>query len=318
MISIIVPVYNAEQYLDQCIQSILAQSYTDFELLLINDGSTDTSGKICNTYAQRDQRIKVFHQENTGVSVARNFGLDQINGAFVAFIDADDFVEKDYILSLYSAAKNSNADIVCCGYEYISEYTHYTHHDFIELKNNRESFVENLLMNTGGTICSKLFKTSIIKTNNLRFKTELKMREDLIFSLQFSFYSKRFYSVNNYFYKYNGFNENSLSKEDNTENQIYIHKLILTILSKNNFSPIVTSRIINERIKEILFGGIRENIRLKNPINNLRLFFKNKEINQLISELKICSFKDAILYIPAKLRSPLITLIIYKIIYERK
>ena len=97
MISIIVPLYNAEQDLPRCIDSILAQSYTDFELLLIDDGSPDNCGAICDEYATRDSRVRVFHKKNGGVSSARNLGLENACGEYIAFIDSDDYVLNDYL-----------------------------------------------------------------------------------------------------------------------------------------------------------------------------------------------------------------------------
>ena len=99
-ISVIVPVYKVEQYLHRCIDSILSQSFTDFELLLIDDGSPDNCGKICDEYTQKDSRVRVFHKPNGGVSSARNLGLDNAKGKWIAFIDSDDFVEKEYLEKL--------------------------------------------------------------------------------------------------------------------------------------------------------------------------------------------------------------------------
>lgn len=96
--SIIVPVYNAEAYLPRCIGSILSQTFTDFELLLINDGSTDNSGNICDAYAQRDDRVRVFHKKNGGVSSARNLGIDNAKGEWIAFCDADDYISNDFLV----------------------------------------------------------------------------------------------------------------------------------------------------------------------------------------------------------------------------
>lgn len=108
-ISVIVPVYNAEKYLRRCIDSVLAQTYTDFELLLIDDGSKDKSGEICDEYAQKDTRVRVFHKENGGVSSARNLGLDNARGEWVAFVDSDDYIEENYLKSFES---NLDADLV--------------------------------------------------------------------------------------------------------------------------------------------------------------------------------------------------------------
>lgn len=114
-ISIIVPVYNVEKYLHRCINSILAQTFTDFEIILINDGSTDSSGKICDEYAQQYENIIVFHSENKGASLARKIGLQKANGEYVAFVDSDDFVSVDYIESLYNLIVKYNTHISACG-----------------------------------------------------------------------------------------------------------------------------------------------------------------------------------------------------------
>ena len=100
-ISVIVPVYKAEKYLHRCVDSILAQSYTDFELLLIDDGSPDNSGAICDEYAIKDSRVRVFHKQNGGASSARNKGLDHANGEWVSFVDSDDWIEPQMVESLF-------------------------------------------------------------------------------------------------------------------------------------------------------------------------------------------------------------------------
>lgn len=102
-ISIIVPVYNAEKTLHKCVDSIINQSYKDWELLLVDDGSIDRSALICDDYVKQDKRIKVFHKQNGGVSSARNVGLDNVKGEWVSFIDSDDWVEIDYLENLYSS-----------------------------------------------------------------------------------------------------------------------------------------------------------------------------------------------------------------------
>ncbi len=120
-ISIIVPVYNVEKYLDSCLNSILGQSYGEFELILVNDGSTDKSGDICDYYAGRDSRIRVFHQKNKGVSEARDKGVSEATGTFIAFIDADDYIEQEYLKILHDDISRYNADIACCDYNEVVE-----------------------------------------------------------------------------------------------------------------------------------------------------------------------------------------------------
>ena len=115
-ISIIVPVYNVEQYLPQCLDSIINQTYRNLEILLIDDGSTDNSGKICDEYAKLDNRIRVFHKKNEGLSSARNLGINNCTGSFIGFVDSDDFVELDMYEILYNEQQRINADIVWCNY----------------------------------------------------------------------------------------------------------------------------------------------------------------------------------------------------------
>lgn len=116
MISIIVPVYQVKAYVGECVESLLAQTYANLEILLVDDGSTDGSGEACAAYAFRDNRVRVIHQENQGLSAARNTGLDQAKGEYVAFVDSDDAVMPDYIETLYELLCRYQADIAACGF----------------------------------------------------------------------------------------------------------------------------------------------------------------------------------------------------------
>lgn len=116
MISIIVPVYNVEKYLERCVQSILNQTYKDYEILLIDDGSTDNSGNICEHLAAKYGKIRVIHQKNQGLSGARNIGIEESKGKYIAFIDSDDFIDKRYLEILFSNLIKYNADVSCCGH----------------------------------------------------------------------------------------------------------------------------------------------------------------------------------------------------------
>ncbi|MGN0398562.1 MAG: glycosyltransferase [Blautia sp.] len=120
-VSIIVPVYQVEKYIRQCVDSILAQTFTDFELILVDDGSKDQSGKICDEYAWMDERVKVIHKENGGLSDARNKGMDQASGNYFMFVDSDDYIAPTMIECLYKSILNQNADIAVCNYLYYFE-----------------------------------------------------------------------------------------------------------------------------------------------------------------------------------------------------
>ena len=117
LISVIVPIYNAEAYLSRCVDSILGQTFSDFELILVDDGSTDKSGAICDYYVSKDERVKVIHQHNSGVSAARNAGLEASKSRYVTFVDSDDYILDCFLSSLYSAiTKRANIDMAYCGY----------------------------------------------------------------------------------------------------------------------------------------------------------------------------------------------------------
>lgn len=115
-ISVIVPIYNVERYLSECINSILRQTFSDFECILVNDGSTDICGEICNNYQKIDNRIQIIHQSNKGVSAARNIGINIAKGEYITFIDSDDIIHHSYLYYLYNTAKKYNTDLVQCFY----------------------------------------------------------------------------------------------------------------------------------------------------------------------------------------------------------
>lgn len=143
-ISIIVPVFNVERYLDQCIKSILKQSFKNFELILIDDGSTDKSGEICDLYKQKDERIKVIHKENGGLSSARNAGIEIAEGDYVAFIDSDDYIHKDMYSILYESIINNNSQISMCKFQKVKQ------------NNLQKSEVNNELINLGSKNISNI------------------------------------------------------------------------------------------------------------------------------------------------------------------
>ena len=120
-ISIIVPVYNTEKYITRCINSILEQTFENWELLLIDDGSRDSSGKICDIFQKKDSRIKVIHKKNEGVSIARNLGITLSKGNYITFVDSDDWIDKDYLELMYIAIKKMNVDILVTGCVYEKE-----------------------------------------------------------------------------------------------------------------------------------------------------------------------------------------------------
>lgn len=182
-ISVIVPVYNTEKYLHRCVDSILSQTFKDFELLLIDDGSTDKSGEICDEYAQKDERVKVWHKENGGVSSARNIGLDAAKGEWVTFSDSDDKLEEDW-LSTFS--KNMNGyDAVVSGFNILTRNG--TRPVAMKIHSENPVLVADYLNRNHifGFLWCKCFQRSLIEKNRLRFNEKLFFLEDEDFVLRY-------------------------------------------------------------------------------------------------------------------------------------
>ena len=199
-VSVIVPVYNTESYLRECIESILRQSYTDFEVLLVDDGSTDDSGAICDEYAKKDNRIKVIHTKNMGVSSARNIGLDNAIGNWIIFADADDELYKDALNLRYDDFEKH--DLV------LGSYYECSHETFRlqSLKKNRSENIkiylsDNIQQGIFSVVWGKFYKRNLI--GNIRFDTNMTVGEDTHFLLRYLRKVKSFIVINKPLYIYN-------------------------------------------------------------------------------------------------------------------
>lgn len=211
-ISIIVPIYKAEAYIRRCLDSIVAQSFTDWEAILVDDGSPDRSGEICDEYARRDSRIRVIHQENKGVAGARQTGIDNAVGEYSIHCDPDDWVEADWLESLYTKAKEEDADIVICdffnerpvGQEYDSQKPN-------ELT-SKAVFRQLLEGSMHGSTWNKLLHTRLYKDFNITFPLNMVYCEDLFVICQFLSHDIKVSYVPKALYHYDKMsNSNSLS-----------------------------------------------------------------------------------------------------------
>ncbi len=183
LITVIVPVFNVEEYLERCITALLNQSYKNIEVYLIDDGSKDSSGAICDCYAQSDSRVKVIHQANAGVSAARNAGLRNAKGEWICFVDGDDYVDWDMILHLYQAQQRDGADVAQCGYYVESEKDRTT---FLEDSGyhyyEQQSVLLQLLLNkmVSFSIWNKLYRREVLQ--GVSFTNKYCVAEDLLFN----------------------------------------------------------------------------------------------------------------------------------------
>ena len=201
-ISVIVPVYNVENYISKCLDSILAQTHTDIEVICVNDGSTDNSGKILDEYASHDSRVQVFHKENGGVSSARNLALENATGEYIGFVDSDDYIDPHMYLSLLSALEEQDADIAECSIAYVYE-NGATKNGVVRkyhLTDRKQILKAFFLKEIGIINCTKLFRHDICA--GIKFSEEYKIGEDSLFLYQALKNSKKIIGIDTVGYYY--------------------------------------------------------------------------------------------------------------------
>lgn len=246
LISIVVPVYNTEKFLRECIQSVLTQTYTNWELLLIDDGSVDSSGAICDEYATRDMRIRAFHKENGGVSSARNLGIDNAKGKWIIFLDSDNWFESSALEVLYwEVQMRRNVDI-CLG---VFRTIDIQNHKSAVIKRVVKADIINSLLTTFTPSTASLIRTSILIEYNIRFPIGVKYCEDLHFMGRLLFYCQSVISVDSIVYNYRMQSESvihNLNSSTMRDEQWVCGELINFYKAKNVYS--IYSRTMNHRL----------------------------------------------------------------------
>lgn len=240
-ISVIVPVYNAEKWIRKCLDSILSQTFSDFELIVVDDGSPDRSGAICDEYASKDKRIKVIHKTNGGVSSARQCGLDNAKGEYIIHCDPDDWVEKNWLECLYKAAVKENADISICDF-----WIFYTNSTKIIKTNpslNAEKLFEQIVYNGWGSLWNKLIKRSLVEKVSAKFPKGVDIGEDMFFCFQTLCGEPKIAYVNSALYCYNKQNDNSITSQGMTDQKSRMFLLLLGYLETLSNRDICSKRI---------------------------------------------------------------------------
>lgn len=243
-ISIIIPIYNAERTLSKCINSLLKQTFLNFEILLINDGSTDNSLNICNEYLVKDKRVKVISQLNKGVSAARNKGVDEASGDYLCFVDADDWVEESYLDIFARKQMLYSEDILVLQSFYFDSgqtlYVKKWNEEFYDDSNIAQCFLENNLFIYGAP-WNKLFLLKLVKENKIRFPEDLSLGEDSLFFMNYLMYIKGIYLTSECAYHYmEAFS--FLSKKKHTPENLFSYYLnFYNYVEKQMFSKILNS-----------------------------------------------------------------------------
>ena len=284
MVSIIVPIYNAEQYLRRCVDSILNQEYTDFEVFLVNDGSTDSSGDICEEYGNKDTRVIVIQKENTGVSDSRNLALDRARGKYLQFLDSDDWITPDATRLFVRAAEEYGCDMVISDfYRVVGERLSPKGDIEEEGVLTREEFAAHMMENPAdfyyGVLWNKLYRRDIVVEHKLRMDTDISWCEDFMFNLEYIRYAKVFYALHapiyyyvkrkgslasqginisktvkmklNVFEYYNNFYKHVLEEEDYEKNRLQVYRFFIDAAGDGTVPPSIlpgSKKLGDERV----------------------------------------------------------------------
>lgn len=290
-LSVIVPIYNAEPHLTDCLESIHGQLFTDFELLLVDDGSTDASGKICDAFSKKDPRIRVFHKDNGGVSSSRNKGLNEAKGDYIVFIDADDYVSPMYLEHLME----SDSDLVLSGIK------KFGHECFTYCPNTYCSFSIKELPSHWNTVprpnilycfpVAKKYRHDIIKQNNIRFDEHLFFSEDCLFNLQYMCHCKSFTELPYMDYMYRIENISRNEKFKMSAEQLIIHYGSLTdglMQLQKKTTPFTLDNVRNDlnlRLVRKFFFFLTHCRKAGVFVKNIRLFNTQKWSRSILRQL---------------------------------
>ncbi len=259
-VSIIVPVYNAQSYLQRCVDSILRQEYEDFELLLVNDGSQDTSGSICDKYGEKDPRVQVIHKENTGVSDSRNLAISKARGDYLQFVDSDDWIAPEATKLLLRTARETNCDLVIADfYRVIGDRLAQKGDIDDDTVMTREEFAACMMENPAdfyyGVLWNKLYRRELVEKYHIRMDQNISWCEDFMFNLEYIRHAETFCALHApiYYYVkrkgslasqsinlaktikmkfmvfeyYNNFYKHVLDEEDYEKNRIQVYRFLL-------------------------------------------------------------------------------------------
>lgn len=290
-VSVIIPFFNAEKTLNRCINSVIEQTYQPLDIILINDGSTDKSVAVARRFLQRDKRITLINQANSGVSRARNRGISLAKGKYIQFVDADDFLEQQMIETLVRHMKGRQ-DLVLCGYKHIVQrnekqfVTLYKPHrtgilDKQTVVDEIGRFYETTILQSP---CNKLYSLHTIKKYAIQFKPQLQLGEDLLFNLDYLAVSESIYIVKDSFYNYTTEQADSLSRQfitDYLDKQVILHKKLMRFLQSHNAYYGENKRLIERKFTDHIMYSIALLCHPKSPHSRTQQI---QEIKSLVNK----------------------------------
>lgn len=302
LISIIIPVYNAEKFLKRCIESVINQTYKNIEIILIDDGSTDDSFNICQKYMDMDSRIIAIHKENQGVSFARNEGIRISKGIYITFIDSDDWIEKNEIEVLYKKLKEKNVDIVRGNYYQDDDNGIYKHGNLLNFENTiigkndkiqRNELLKNIL---NGKFLSYvwllLIKKSLLTENNIMFKENIVLMEDTIFYTELCSLDNSIYIYDSKLYHYYDNNKSATKSIENIERNIdcilKVNKILKDVVIKRNMSKKEWYKIIDTTHSNLIMNLFfnmykRKSKKLSEVGEKIKQIIENKDFQIILN-----------------------------------
>ncbi len=320
-ISVIVPVYNVEKYVGRCIDSILNQTFTDFELILVNDGSTDNSGVLCDKYAKSDDRIKVIHKKNGGVSSARNIGIDNAVGDYIMFVDSDDYIDKKMLEDMI---KYRDSDIIISGLKYLdvncnmicdNNYLQFTDITLeLFLKEHYINMDEKYILSGP---CNKLFKQSVLTKFVIRFNENISIFEDGLFVNEFLIKCKSITNINRSYYNYIQYSDNNLMTKynDNAVEASIMHYKKRNELTSGflELTTYIEQKEINAICSCISQIYTRSNLRNIEKYRKLKQILKNSLVKDLLLKNGALNYRVRILSFIERVQCFLVLHIMYTI-----
>lgn len=335
--SLILPVYNVEKYVKRCVNSLLRQEYTDHEIILVDDGSTDSSGSICDKLADKNNNIFAYHKENGGLSDARNYGMDRAKGNYILFIDSDDWVDEKLLISLHNHLNKSNVDILKFGFQKMQEGNY--KNTFFSYFNigvyDRRQIEETILPYTIGpkrlfcyeqnackSVWSHVYSLNFLRENNIRFVSEREiLNEDYLFNLHTLLYAKSL-EVTHYILYYYDYREGSLSKRYITnefERKLKLHREYKLLLERNGLFERYETPYYSECVDGFYACISNEcccwNETSKYAVQNIKkiLNCKECEISLLKCKRSNMNLKGKVIYWLMRLKFAYLMYILYKI-----
>lgn len=306
-ISIIVPVYNVERYLSDCLSSILNQDFNDWECILVDDGSKDGSGIICDEYCKKDRRFRVIHKENGGVSSARNVGIEQASGEWISFVDSDDSLVSDALFHMLFVNKNVNADVCLCPIVRGERKESYTN---ILTEGEKERLIWACLTYRTSEYAAKgfmvdaphakLFRASIIRQHTLRFKEDLCKSEDALFDAEFYQFAGRIVMDSHPVYRYT-INPNSICHTFKFDNIQMFDRLLgyeRDFLYANTYTSPMFRRVLEIRafvaLEQVLYEAGADKLPMAQRVKALKLLADAETIFGILQHIDYASIAQYI------------------------